>query len=88
MSICKIHTNEINITNWVYSYSFDCLVKAKKLETKNALISEKNYKGLMIYLTRYVLSKSAKMLSLHNHKLIEKIEEHERENIWWLMIIC
>ena len=31
----------------------------------------------MIYFTRYVHSKSIKMLSLHYHELIGKIEEQE-----------
>ena len=43
---------EINIKNRVYNYHFDNLVKAKKLETKNILIDEKNYKDLTIYFTR------------------------------------
>ena len=36
-------------------------------------IDEKNYKDLTIYLTRYVHSKSIKMLSLHYHKLMKKL---------------
>ena len=35
----------------------------------------------MIYFTNYVSSKSIKKLSLHYHKLMGKIEEHEGENI-------
>ena len=31
----------------------------------------------MIYCTIYVLSKSIKMLSVHYHELIGKVEEHE-----------
>ena len=36
-------------------------------------IDEKNYKDLTIYFTRYVHSKSIKMLSLHYHKLMKKL---------------
>ena len=38
----------------IYNYYFDNLVKAKKIETNNILIDEKNYKNLVIYFTRYV----------------------------------
>ena len=33
----------------------------------------------MIYFTIYFNSKSIKMLSLHYHELMRKIEEHERK---------
>ena len=46
-------------------------------EIRTLLIDEKNYKDLMIYFTRYVHSKSIKILSLYYHKLIGKNEEHE-----------
>ena len=39
-------------------------------------IDEKNYKDLVIYFTRYVHSKSIKMLSLYYHKLMAKAKEH------------
>ena len=74
-----MHIQEINIKNRVYNYHFDNLVKTKKLETKNILINEKNYKHLTIYFTRYVHSKSIKVLSLHYHELMGKIQEHEEE---------
>ena len=45
-----MHIQEINIKNRVYNYHFDSLAKAKKLETKNILIDEKNYKDLPIFL--------------------------------------
>ena len=41
------------------------------------IIDGKNYKDLVIYCTIYVLSKSIKMLSVHYHELIGKVEEHE-----------
>ena len=63
--IQQIHIQEINIKNRLYNYHFDNLVKAKKLETRSILIDEKNYKDLTINSTRYVHSKSIKMLSLH-----------------------
>ena len=78
-SILKIESETTILTTWS---------KKKKLETKNILIDEKNYKGLVIYFTRYVHSKSIKMLSLYYPKLIGKIEEHKWKNTWWLMIIC
>ena len=76
-----MHIQEINIKNQLYSYHFDNLVKAKKLETKKILIDEKNCKDLIIYFTRYVHSKSIKMFSLHYHELTEKINEHEGKSI-------
>ena len=72
-----MHIHKINIKNRVYSYHFDNLVKAKKLDTKNIFIDKKNYKDLMIYFTRYVHRKLIKVLSLHYHELMGKIKEHE-----------
>ena len=63
------------LLNRVYNYYFDNLVKAKKLETKNILIDEKNYSDLVIYFTVYVHSKSMKMLSLYYHELTGKVKE-------------
>ena len=59
-----MHIQEINIKNRVctYYWTLDDLAKGKKTEIKNILIDEKNYKDLMIYFTRYVHSKSIKML--------------------------
>ena len=48
-----MHIQKINIKNRVYNYHFDNLVKPKKLESKNILIVEKNFKDLTIYFTRY-----------------------------------
>ena len=67
-----MHIQEINNKNRVYNYHFDNLIKAKKLETKNKLIDEKNYKDLTIYFTRYAYRKSIKMLSLHYQEFIGK----------------
>ena len=53
----------------------------KKIETKNILINEKNFKDLIVYFTRYVHSKLIKMLSLHYHELIGKIEEQEGNSL-------
>ena len=41
------------------------------------LINEKNYNDMVIYFTRYVHSKSIKVLSLLYHELMGKIEEYE-----------
>ena len=82
-----MHSKEINIKNRVNNYYFDKLVKAKKLEIKIILIDEKNCKDLVTYFTRYVHSKSIKMLSLYYYGLMGKIEEHEGKKIsddWWL----
>ena len=49
----------------------------KKLEIKNILIDEKNYKDFVIYFARYAYKKSKKMLHLHYHELMGTIEEHE-----------
>ena len=68
---------EINIKNRVYNYYFGNLVKVKRLKTKNILIYQKNYKDLTIYFTRCAYSKAIKMLSMHDHKLMGKIKEHE-----------
>ena len=46
-----MHFREINVKNRVYNYYFDNLIKTKKIETKNILIVEKNYKDLIIYVT-------------------------------------
>ena len=60
---------------------FSQFSQSKKIETKNILIDEKNYKDLMTYFTRYIHSNSIKMLSLHYHELMGKIEEHEGKNM-------
>ena len=70
-----MHIKEINIENPVYNYYFDNLVKATKLETKNVLINEKNYKDLTICFTRYVHSKSIKTFILYYHELIGKFKK-------------
>ena len=72
-----MHIKKINIKNQVCNYYFDNLVKAKKFETKNVSIDEKNHKDLTIYIIRYIHSKSIKMLSLHYHELMGKIKEDE-----------
>ena len=77
----KIYFKEINIKNRIYNYYFDYLIKAKKLETKNILFNEKNYKDLIIYFTRYDLGKSIRMLCQYYHELVGKIEEHNEKNI-------
>ena len=46
--------------------------KKKKIETTN--IDETNYKHLVICFTTYIHSKSIKLLNLHYHKFIGKIE--------------
>ena len=61
-------------------------MKAKRLETKNILINQKNYKDLVICFIRYVHSKSIKMLSLDYHELMGMIEEYKEKNIWWTLI--
>ena len=76
----KIYVKEINIKNQFYNYYFDNLVIAKKLETKHILMDVKNYKDLTIYFTRYIHRKLIKMLSLHCHELMEKIEEDTGKN--------
>ena len=59
VNIYKMQFKEINIKNRLYKYYFDYLIKAKKkIETKNILINEKNYKDLIIYSTRYDCRKS------------------------------
>ena len=60
VSIYKIHAKVMNIKNRVYNYYFDNLVKTKKLETKNIIIDEKNYKDLTTYFARYVHKRSIK----------------------------
>ena len=58
-------------------------IKFKKLETQNILNDEKKiYKDLIIYFTRYVNSQSIKMLSLHYHELLGKIEKHKGKKIF------
>ena len=56
-------------------------MKPQKIKTNNVLIHEENIKNLVVYFTKYVNSKSMKMLSLHFYKLLGKTEEHEGKNI-------
>ena len=70
-------TKEINIKNRIYNYYFNNLMKAQKLETKNIKIDEKMYIDFVIYFTRYVHSKSIKILTLYYHELVGKSEGHE-----------
>ena len=70
-----MHVKEINTKNLVQNYYYDNLVKAK-----NILIHEKNVKNLGTCFTRYVHSKSIKMLSLHYPELMRKIKEQEERN--------
>ena len=79
-----MHFKEINIKNRVFNYYLDYLIKVNKLETKNVLINEKNYKDLVIYFTRYDCWKSVKMLSLHYHESLGKLEEYESKK--YLMV--
>ena len=72
-----MHLQKFNIKNRVYNYHFYNLVKAKKVETKNILVDKKNYEDMIIYFIKYFHSKSIKMLNLHYHELMGKIEEHE-----------
>ena len=83
--INEMHISEINIKNITCQCYSDNLVKAKKLENKNILINVKKYKDLVILFTRYVQKKSIKMLNLHYHELIGKIEEHEQKK--YLMVV-
>ena len=52
--ISEMHINKIRIKSRAYSYYFDNLIKANKLEIKNILIDEKSYRDLVIYFTRYI----------------------------------
>ena len=69
--------NEINIKNQVCDVYFNNSIEAKKIETRNILVNEKNFKDLVICFTRYVNNKSIKTLRLHYDELIGKTEEHE-----------
>ena len=66
----------MNIKNRVYNYNFDNLIKKKKkkLEAKNILIDEENYKDLYQICSQEV----DKNEILHHHELSEKIEEHKK----------
>ena len=74
MDLYKMHFKEIDIKNRVYKYCFDYLIRAKTSETKNIFIDEKNYKDIVICFTRYNRGKSMRMLSLHCHESVGKIE--------------
>ena len=85
-----MHINEINIKNRVYNYYFDNLnktknkkqkTKNKKIEPKYILINLKIYKDLTTSFTRYGPKISIKMLKLHYHELMGKLEECEGKNI-------
>ena len=89
LGIYKMNIKESNIKSIVYSYYFDNLIRANKIETENILIDVKNYKDLVAYFTRYVHQKLIKMLSLYYHDLIGKIEEHAEIKMfagWWLLL--
>ena len=47
----------------------------------NIFIDEKNYKDLIIYLTRYDRGKSIRISSLYYYELLGKTEEYEGKNI-------
>ena len=49
-----MYIKETNIKNQVCNCYCDNLIKTKKLEPKNILIVERNYKNLVIYFTRYL----------------------------------
>ena len=61
---------------------FENLIKIKKIKIKNILVGQKNCKGLIIYVTRHVYSRSIKMLSLYYHELMGNIKEHEGKKIF------
>ena len=79
VGIYKVHFKEIIIKNRVYSYYFNNLINAEKLETINILINEKIIRIWLFsrYFTRYVHKKAIKMSGLYYHKLMRKIEEYE-----------
>ena len=52
----------------------------KKFETRNIFIDKKNYRDLVIYLTRYYSDKSVTVLNRYYDELREKIEEYEGKN--------
>ena len=52
----------------------------KKLETKNILIHEKNYKDLTIYFTRYNYKKSTRML--YYNELMGKLKVYKGKKIF------
>ena len=58
--IYKMDITEINN----YKSSFDNLVTARKLETKNILLYERSYIDFVIYFTKYIHRTSIKMLIL------------------------
>ena len=66
-----MHFKEINIKNLELLF----LLIKKKLGTKNILIDEKNYRGLIIYFTRY--DRGIRTFNLYHYELMQKIEEHE-----------
>ena len=68
----------VNIKNRICTCSKSSF-ESEKIETKNISIDWKNYKGLAIYFTSFVNSKSIKMLNLHYHELMGKIDEYERK---------
>ena len=72
-----MHINEINIKNQVCNYYFSNSTEAEKIETKNILIDEKNYKDLVIYFFRHVYNELIEILRLHYDELIGKIEAHK-----------
>ena len=72
----KMLYKEINIKNRAYNY-YENLVKVDDLQTKNTIIHEKSYEGLIIYFVRYILKKSIDTMSLY---YIKNIEEYDGTN--------
>ena len=52
VGVYKMHISKINIRMQVCNCYFNNLIKAKKLEPRNILIDEKNYKDLVNYFNR------------------------------------
>ena len=69
VAVYKMYTTEIIIKSQIFDI-YENLVRPEKLETKNILIDEKSYKGLVIYFNRYEYDKSITVISLYYHKLI------------------
>ena len=69
------------IKNIVYNYCCNYFIKVTKIEIKYVLIDEKNYRNFVISFTIYDRGKSIRMLGLHYHGFIAKIEEYGRKTV-------
>ena len=76
-SILKSEYTTIILTIWSKQKTQKIIKLKKKIEIKNILVYEKNYKDFTTYLTRHIDRKLIEMLCLHYHELMGNIKERQ-----------